>query len=114
MNEKNKWDIQVYIKKAENGLIVCNDLIQLGHYSDAVAKAYFAMFYAAQALELNDDIQVRKHSAVISKFGEIFIKTGKIDSKFHKMLNEAFTKRQMADYKMYDQFGDAMPIQYFG
>jgi len=113
MNNENTWDITAYIKKADKALIVCEDLIKMCHFSDAVAKAYFAMFYAVKAFELNSGIQVRKHSAVISKFGENFIKTGRIDRKYHKMLNDAFKKRQMADYKMYEEFIEEIAIQQF-
>ena len=43
--------------------------------------------------------------------GEIFVKSGKIDPKYHKMLNEAFKKRQMADYRMYENFMEEIAIE---
>ena len=41
------------------------------HYSDfAVSRAYYAMFYAAQALLLTRNIRRTKHSGMIAAFNE--------------------------------------------
>ncbi|WP_322744561.1 HEPN domain-containing protein [Cuspidothrix issatschenkoi] len=39
-----------------------------------------------------------KHSAVISKFGELFARTSKIDPKFHRYLIDAEQIRLKGDY----------------
>ena len=56
------------------------------------------MFYAAQALLKSESIEVVKHSAVESAFGYYFVKPGKIDPKYHKMLIGARKVREVADY----------------
>jgi uncharacterized protein (UPF0332 family) len=56
------------------------------------------MFYAAQALLKSEGIDVTKHSAVESAVGYYFVKTGKIDQKYHRMLINARKIREIADY----------------
>ena len=56
------------------------------------------MFYAAQALLKSGGIDVTKHSAVESALGYYFVKTGKIDQKYHRMLINARKIREIADY----------------
>ena len=61
------------------------------------------MYYAAQALLNADGIDVIKHSAVEAAFGYHFAKTGKIDTKFHRMLMNALKIREIADYDIEEE-----------
>jgi uncharacterized protein (UPF0332 family) len=91
-------EVRKYLDKAEHALQVAEDLMRGGHVPDAASKIYYAMFYAAQALLKSEGIEVVKHSAVEAAFGYRFAKTGRIDSKFHKMLMSARKIREIADY----------------
>jgi uncharacterized protein (UPF0332 family) len=53
------------------------------------AKAYYAMFYAAQALLKAHDIKVVNRSEVASLLCRHFAKTGRFDPKFHRMFLNA-------------------------
>ena len=64
----------------------------------AVSRAYYAMFYIAEAFLLGENLSFSKHSAVISKFGEYFIRTDRIPSKFHRYLIDAEQMRLKGDY----------------
>lgn len=87
-----------YLHKSQHALEVAKDLLEHGHAADAASKIYYAMFYAAQALLKNSDIQATKHSAVESSLGYHFVKQGKLDPKFHKAFIGARRVREMADY----------------
>ena len=93
-----KPEVQEYLKKAERALKVAESLLATGFDAEAAARAYYAMFYAAQALLKENDIQRVKHSAVQAAFGRYLVKTGKIDAKFHRMLIDARETRELADY----------------
>lgn len=56
------------------------------------------MFYAASALLASKGISRRKHSGVLSAFGEHFIKSGLIEVEYAKMLVHAFDSRIDSDY----------------
>jgi uncharacterized protein (UPF0332 family) len=64
-------------------------------------RAYYAMFYAVQALFLNAGInaQTSKHAGVISIFDKEFVHTSKLDTRLSKLLHKTFEARQTIDYK---------------
>ena len=57
-------------------------LASKGFCGYAAARAYFAMFYVAEAMLLEKDMSFSRHSAVIAAFGQHFAKTGDA-RKFH-------------------------------
>lgn len=64
----------------------------------AVGRAYYAMFYIAEALLNERGHRFRKHGGVHGAFREHFVKTGLLDGKYHQWLLEAFSKRITGDY----------------
>jgi len=64
----------------------------------AVSRAYYAMFYCAEALLLSKDLSFSKHSGVIAAFGREFAKTEELPSEYHKFLIEAAELREDGDY----------------
>jgi len=86
------------LKKAEKSLEAAKLLHERGMYEFAVSRAYYTMFYCAEAILLTKGIRVSKHSAVISLLGREFVKTGEVPHKFFTHLRTAFNLRQTADY----------------
>jgi uncharacterized protein (UPF0332 family) len=100
MAEFELEEVRVYLRLAEEKLVVARDLVNLGHYRDTVAKAYYAMFYAAKAALLTVGVgEVRRHTGVVSFFGEHFVKTGKVDRRYSIILARALNDRIAADYE---------------
>jgi uncharacterized protein (UPF0332 family) len=66
-----------------------------GDLADAARKAYYAMFFAAQALLRAHGIEVVKHSEVASMLGRHFAKTGGLDPEFHRMFLNARRVREI-------------------
>jgi len=64
----------------------------------AAGRAYYAMFYIAEALLNEKNLRFSKHSGVHAAFGENFAKTKEMDAKFHRWLIDAFDKRLAGDY----------------
>ena len=50
-------EVKRYIEKSEKSLKVAKELFELGYFEDACSKAYYVMFYAAQALLLKHSIE---------------------------------------------------------
>jgi uncharacterized protein (UPF0332 family) len=73
-------------------------LLAGGEPDFAAGRAYYAMFYAAEALLHLKGLRSRKHSGVHQLFWEHFVKTALIDPKFHRWLLDAFDQRLHADY----------------
>lgn len=74
-------------------------LIEDKDYESAVSRAYYAMFYAVEALLLSKELSFSSHKAVISAFGEHFVKSGLFKKEFGRAITRAFEKRQLSDYE---------------
>ena len=75
-------------------------LAKNGDAEFAVGRAYYAMFYAAQALLNEIKLRFRKHSGVHNALAERFVKPGWIDKRYHRWLVAAFNKRITGDYSI--------------
>ena len=93
-----KRETQQLLDKAQRALGAAKTLLDHGDADFAAGRAYYAMFYVAEALLHEKDLRSRKHAGVIALFGESFAKTGAMDAKFHRWLLDAFDKRILADY----------------
>jgi uncharacterized protein (UPF0332 family) len=74
------------LKKAEDSLRAAKLLSVNGLYDFAASRAYYTMFYIAQAFLLGEGLAFSKHSAVLSAFGQQFARTGRIPAEFHRQL----------------------------
>lgn len=93
-----KAQTRAYLDKAKENIKAGLDLIRDGHYEIAASRAYYAMFYAAEALLSEEGEEFSSHGAVHGAFGKRFTKTGRLDAKFHRYLIDAYRERQAADY----------------
>jgi len=86
------------LAKAQDAIEAAELLLRGGKNNFAAGRAYYAMFYVAEAVLFEKGLQFRKHGGVHAAFGEHFAKTGELDAKFHRYLLEAFESRLEADY----------------
>jgi uncharacterized protein (UPF0332 family) len=93
-----KPEIEALLRKASESLRASQLLSREGYSDFAAARAYYAMFYAAQALLLGRNLSYSKHSAVIAAFGKEFAKTGPLNPKYHRYLIDAQDYRNLCDY----------------
>jgi uncharacterized protein (UPF0332 family) len=100
MNEKEarRTLVKLWLGKAEEAIASAELELNQGHLSFAVNRIYYACFYAATAILLQEGKQFSKHSAVKAEFARVYIKTGKIDAKWHKFYQKLFDDRQEGDY----------------
>lgn len=99
-----------YLAKADQALRAAEALARDEFYSEAASRAYYAMFYAAQALLISEGVEVIKHSAVEAEFGRRFAKTGRLDSLLHRKLINARKTREIADYDIEDDIEETMAV----
>jgi len=86
------------IRKAQESLNAARVLLEREYYGFAVSRAYYSMFYIAQTFLLGEGLSFSKHSAVISAFGQRFVKTGQVPQEFHRYLIEGEDSRNVGDY----------------
>ena len=86
------------LAKAERSIIAAQHLEEHGDIEFAIGRAYYAMFYTAEALLYERGLRFSKHGGVHGAFGEQFVKTGLFDAQYHRWLITAFNRRIVCDY----------------
>lgn len=84
--------------KARKSVAAARLLLGENHSDFAAARAYYAMFYVADAFLRGRGMQFSKHSAVHSAFGQHFARTGELPVSMHRQLIEAAAIRNVGDY----------------
>jgi uncharacterized protein (UPF0332 family) len=92
--------IKGYLAKAQDKLSVAQELFRNKHYDDTVSRAYYAAFHAAQAALLSEGQEADSHKGVVTLFGLLMIKTGKIDKHYGKLLANLKDDREKSDYEV--------------
>ncbi len=82
--------------KARDSLKAARLLAANGLLDFAASRAYYAMFYVAEAFLLERGQSFSRHSAVIAAFGEQFAKAGLVPVEFHRYLLKAQESRNVA------------------
>ena len=84
--------------KARQSISAARLLLDNGFPDYAAARAYYAMFYIAEAFLDGEGMSFSKHSAVIGAFGREFARTGRVPAEFHRFLIDAQDLRNSGDY----------------
>jgi uncharacterized protein (UPF0332 family) len=86
------------LKKARDSLRGAKLLAEDGLYDFAASRAYYTMFYVAEALLLGKGLSFSKHTAVIAAFGRRFARPGVVPAEFHRYLIDGQDMRTVGDY----------------
>lgn len=89
---------EALVRKAEDSLRGAQVLASQKLFDFAVSRAYYTMFYVAEAFLLGEGLTFSKHSGVIAAFGQHFAKTGRVPKEFHRYLIDGERKRLIGDY----------------
>jgi uncharacterized protein (UPF0332 family) len=86
------------LAKAERSIAAAATLLRAGDADFASSRAYYAMFYTAEALLSAEGLSFSKHTGVHAGFGKHFARAGVLDPMYHRWLLEAFATRIAGDY----------------
>lgn len=101
MDKKTATLVQGYLAKSGEKLRVAQGLLQRGEYEDAVSRAYYSVFHAAQAVLLTEGLSASTHQGLVNLFGLHMVKTGKFANKFGKYLSNLKDDRENSDYEIF-------------
>jgi len=93
-------EIEALLEKARRSQKAAAKLFKDGDVDFAASRAYYSLFYTAEALLLSRGLSFSSHSAVIANFGKEFAKTGVFNPKFHRYLTESQDRRNIGDYSV--------------
>ena len=91
--------IDSYLKSASESLDAAELLFSRGYPGIAASRAYYAMFYLAEAFLLEQGQDYTKHAGVIGAFGRDVAKQEIVPKHFHRYLIDGQTARLLADYR---------------
>jgi len=100
LTEDDRKEIVKYrMEKARETLAEISILMENKFYRTAANRLYYACFYAATALLINDGEEAHTHSGVKVLLGRDYIKENKIEKEFGRMYSNLFGLRQTGDYE---------------
>lgn len=99
-------EIEELLERARLSAKAAANLLRDGFANFPASRAYYSMFYTAQALLLSKGLSFSSHSAVIAAYGKEFAKTKLLNPEFHRLLMDAQDKRNLGDYGMIGSIED--------
>lgn len=93
-----KSEVSELLDKAKRSIKTAKKILKDNEFDFAGSRAYYAMFYVAEALLLERGLAFSSHSAIIANFGKEFAKTGLLNPKFHNYLIKSQDRRNIGDY----------------
>ena len=100
MDEVILKEVTLYIENADEALSVAKLNLDNDFYAAAINRAYYAIFYAANALLSTKKLARSKHSGVLSAFRQDFIKTGLLPSELSEIYGQVMDDRNEGDYEI--------------
>lgn len=86
------------IQHAEECLTEAKKLLETEMYKGAANRAYYAAFHALRSVLILDGFDSKKHSGIIAKFGELYLKTEIFDKTLSGCISSLFRVRTASDY----------------
>ena len=99
-----KEETSALLEKAERSIRNAEKTMDDGDLDFAASRAYYAMFYVADALLGEKDMHFSKHGGTHGAFAQHFVKTGEFDAKYQRWLVSGFNQRMLGDYGTTPEF----------
>jgi uncharacterized protein (UPF0332 family) len=95
-----KEEIERLRSAAAADLVQVDAAFAAGNFRRGLATLYYVAFYYVQAVLLTRGLSFRSHGQTIGAFQKDFVKAGAFPPSAGKLVQELFTVRQGADYKL--------------
>lgn len=92
----DRQTVKTYLEAAHEALAGSLYNLEGGYYGIAINRAYYAVFYAANALLITQGQARGKHSGTISAFRQFFVKSGLIEPKYSDIYGRLMDDRHIS------------------
>lgn len=99
--------VRYWWNKATGSLAAARRDLAAQDFALAMNRAYYAAFYAASALLLEQGKKFKKHTGVRAAFNREVIKAGQLATRHGELYNRLFQDRVSADYVAFAAFDEA-------
>lgn len=110
--EERKAIVEFRIEKAHRALEQARGVVALEYWETIANRLYYAAYNAVSALLIAHGYMAHSHDGVIHLFGQHFVKTGIVDTKYGKLYHRLYSMRLTGDYD--DTYGlsseDVLPL----
>lgn len=96
--------IEYRLNQASDTIELAKFLLSSDKLVIAVNRIYYGMYYALTALALKNKFETSKHGQLIGWFNKEYIASKKVDSKYGKILRNAYQHRTKGDYDAFVNF----------
>ncbi len=86
------------MKKAQKYLRSAAVLLELEDFDSCASRAYFAMFFSAQALLLKETKRFSTNQGIRTSFVQTFVDSGRLPRRAATALNHGSQLQEVADY----------------
>ncbi len=94
-------EITLYMENAYESLSAARLNLDNDFYSAAINRAYYAIFYAANAMLATKKLNRSKHSGVLAAFRQHFVKTKMVPPELSDTYGQVMDNRHVGDYELY-------------
>ena len=88
------------LERSRQELAAAQLLADNGFAAQAVSRAYYAAFYAAEAALLHIGVVRAKHAGVVAAVGRLLVGERGLDAEAGRLLRSLFERRGRADYEL--------------
>ena len=106
--------IRDLVEKGRRSLDAARGLIRDGHFDFAASRAYYAMFYVAEALLLSRGFEAGTQGGVAALLHRELVRPGLLDPLQVRAFERAIEERAVADYSTGTAFTEARARQAVG
>ncbi len=99
-NPNDRQTVATYLQAAHQALAGSQHNLNADFFGIAVNRAYYAVFYAANALLITKGVSRSKHSGTIGAFRQYFVKPGLIEPEYSDIYGNLMSDRHISDYNM--------------
>jgi uncharacterized protein (UPF0332 family) len=99
------------IQRAKETIQEVEILIKNKFWNTAISRMYYACFYAVGAILIKNGVETSSHSGTRQKFGQLFVKNGKIDRTLAKHYTDLFEKRHKGDYNDFYDYDEETVVR---
>ena len=93
-------DLSKYrFQTAKSDLNVAKLLFDAKEFRSSVNRSYYSIFHALRAVLVLEEFDSSKHSGIISRFNENYVKNGIFNKTISKDISTAYKLREKSDYQ---------------
>ena len=96
--------IENYRDKGREMIQTVEFLLNNDQLTLAVNRIYYGIYYMLSAIALKEEFTTSQHAQLIGWFNKTYVKDGRVDKKYSKIIQKAFEKRMKGDYDVFTTF----------